>query len=238
MQNKVNYKTIYNEYQHSDYGWLKGIFIDNYARIFSPFITMVALKLKMIPNVVTLCMIIFGIIGAVLFAMPQLWCKILGTFFIHLWYITDLSDGEVARITKRFSKYGTDIDYYAHMINHPLFIAAFGYSFIQLGYDIVWVLIAMFVYVTAELSVRLIFSLDLRHQVENSDCVLGKITFVYLIKFFIRNLFIFPNVALIYPIVFLISFNWGWYVFVGLALLNIIHLYICHIKNLIEMINK
>lgn len=137
---------------------------------------MVALKLKMIPNVVTLCMIIIGIIGAVLFAMPQLWCKILGVVFIHLWYITDLSDGEVARITKRFSKYGTDIDYYAHMINHPLFIAAFGYSFIQLGYDTVWVLIAMFVYVTAELSFRLTFAISKWHSNADVSDAFSKIT--------------------------------------------------------------
>lgn len=234
----MNYKTIYNEYQHSDYGWLKGIFIDNYARIFSPFITMVALKLKMIPNVVTLCMIIFGIIGAVLFAMPQLWCKILGTFFIHLWYITDLSDGEVARITKRFSKYGTDIDYYAHMINHPLYIAAFGYSFIQLGYDTVWVLIAMFVYVTAELSIRMIYALDLRHQNDQGKSFSEKITLKYLVKFFTRNLFIFPNIALVYPIIFLFSSELGWYVFIGLSILNIIHLYVCHITNLSGMLNN
>ena len=238
----MNYKTIYNEYQHSDYGWLKGIFIDNYARIFSPFITRVALKLKMIPNVVTLCMIIFGIIGAALFALPQLWCKILGTFFIHLWYITDLSDGEVARITKRFSKYGTDIDYYAHMINHPLYIAAFGYSFIQLGYDTVWVLIAMFVYVTAELSIRIVYCFELMHLKDDNNAGQSNgtlnISFTYLIRFVFTNLCEFPNTALIYPIIFMLSAKIGFYYFLFFTMVNLLFIVTKFVFRLKYMLDK
>ena len=232
----MNYKTIYNEYQHSDYGWLRGIFIDNYARIISSILTMVALRLKLIPNVVTLFMILFGIIGAGLYALPELCFKILGVVFIHLWYIADLSDGEVAKITKRFSKYGTDIDFYAHMINHPLFIASFGWNFIQLGYDPMIVLALMFIYVTAELSIRIMTGIDSSHKADYSVNEPPKITLAYLLRFFIVNLCLFPNVALLLPIIILVSDKISFYLFIFLCIINLLYVVIRQIRRLITMV--
>ena len=127
----MKYSTIRKEYQHHTLDGM--VFVDPYATLLSPLVTNVCLRLKLIPNVVTLCMIGSGALGAVFFALPFLWAKILGTVLIHLWYVLDCSDGEVARITKRFSKFGTEIDYTAHVVNHPLFLAAFLNHYFPLG---------------------------------------------------------------------------------------------------------
>lgn len=125
----MKYSTIRKEYQHHELSSM--VFVDPYATLLSPFVTKLCLRLRLIPNAVTLGMIGSGIVGAVLFALPFLWGKILGTVFIHLWYVFDCSDGEVARITKRFSKFGTEIDYTAHVVNHPLFLFSFLLTLLQ-----------------------------------------------------------------------------------------------------------
>ncbi|MDE5758277.1 MAG: CDP-alcohol phosphatidyltransferase family protein, partial [Allobaculum sp.] len=78
------------------------------------------IKHNIVPNQITLLMIMFGIIGSILFAIPNVWCKILGYCGWLMWFAMDCSDGQVARYTKTFSKYGTEMDYMAHLIDHPL----------------------------------------------------------------------------------------------------------------------
>lgn len=78
-------------------------------------------------------MIISGLIGGFLFMIPNLHIKFVGMIFMQLWFILNCSDGEVARKTKIFSKYGKDIDYLAHIINHPIFTVALCLSMIQLN---------------------------------------------------------------------------------------------------------
>lgn len=232
----MNYKTIVDDYQPYNKNWLVNFWCDNYARYLSPFMTMAALKLKIIPNIITLCMIIFGIIGAVLFSLPELWCKILGVVFIHLWYIADESDGEVARITKRFSKYGTDLDFYAHMINHPLFIAAFGWNFIQIGYNTETILVLMFVYVTSELSCRIMLGWDYIHRNEYSAGSNAKITLSNIMWKSYLNLCLFTNVVLLYPIIFLLNHNIAFYVLIFFCFMSCSFMYLKQFKKLYNMI--
>lgn len=112
----LNYKEIRSKYQNKTW-----FLCDRYALIISPFITKEMLRMKLRPNIVTLLMMISGIIGAIMFSFDNLALRILGIVFIHLWYVLDCSDGEVARITKIFSRMGKEIDYTAHIINHPYF---------------------------------------------------------------------------------------------------------------------
>lgn len=113
---------------------------DQLLYLVSPFFTLLFLKLRVIPNMVTLFMIIFGVLGACFFAIPGSLFKIIGVIFIYLWYIMDCSDGEVARITKRFSLYGKEIDYTAHVIDHPLFTLAFMINLIDISYYYVFLI--------------------------------------------------------------------------------------------------
>lgn len=107
---------------------------------FSPYLSSFFIKRNVIPNKITLYMILSGIIGAILFAIPNIYIKIIGAILIHLWFILDCSDGEVARYTKTFSKYGKELDFVAHIINHPLFGIALFCSLYQLDRYNVYVL--------------------------------------------------------------------------------------------------
>ena len=130
----MKYKEIRKNYQVSDKYTLT--LVDYLSLAVSPFLTKLFIKTSITPNRVTLLMILSGIVGAALFSVNLVWIKIIGIIFIYLWYILDCSDGEVARIKKRFSRYGKDIDYLAHFINHPLYIISFFMSFVQAGtYD-------------------------------------------------------------------------------------------------------
>lgn len=216
----MTYLEILKNYQH-DYKLLGGVLADHYARFLSPFFTMAALKLRMIPNAVTCAMICAGCIGAALFCVPDIVCKIAGIVFIHVWYILDLSDGEVARITGRYSPYGTDIDYYAHVINHPLFVFAFGLTLFQYGYDMGVVAVSAYFYVSAELVNRHNLALLLSHKEIGQEQGV-KTTPVSVMKFFLASLCTFPNIALTLPVLMLVSSRAGFYAFVALSGLNVL----------------
>lgn len=222
----MKYSTIRREYQHHSISSM--VFVDPYATLLSPFVTKLCLKLHLIPNVVTLCMIGSGIIGAALFALPFLWSKILGTVFIHLWYVFDCSDGEVARITKRFSKFGTEIDYTAHVINHPLFLFSFLLTLLQAGTD--WSPLALCLMFFGLVALNLMFRVwvlfgDIyRTRMEDGpktsapaqDTASGKIK--RFIMFFVNILLQLPNFCLIFPLVYFISAKAAvWYMVAVLA---------------------
>lgn len=230
----MTYLEIFRNYQH-DYKLLKGVIADHYARFLSPFFTMAALRLGIIPNAVTCAMILCGVIGAVLFCVPDMLCKVAGTVFIHFWYILDLSDGEVARITGRYSPYGTDIDYYAHVINHPLFIFAFGVTLFQYGYDMGVVAVAAYFYVSAELVNRHNLALLLSHKEEGQGQDMKAMP-VYVMKFFVCSLCIFPNIALTLPVLMLVSSRLSFYAFVGLSGLNVLFVAFRLLKRIVFIV--
>lgn len=58
----MRYLQIRREYQHHEY--LDMVFVDPYAQLISPLLTKLCLRLGLIPNAVTVCMIVFGLIGA------------------------------------------------------------------------------------------------------------------------------------------------------------------------------
>lgn len=106
-------------------GWL-------ISKRFSYFFSAYYILKNRTPNQITLRMIISGIIGAIFFSIGNIYFKIIGAFFMQLWFVFDYSDGEVAREKKEFSKFGKELDYTAHIINHPLFTGAIILSLIQL----------------------------------------------------------------------------------------------------------
>lgn len=206
----MTYKEIRKNWQHN-FSW-DSVLVDAYAMLISPIITKICLKLKLIPNVITLLMIASGVVGGLLFALPYTAAKIAGIVFIHLWYVFDCSDGEVARITKRYSKFGTEIDYTAHVIDHPVMLFGFGISLLFSGLDISPVLLLLSVAATAVLDLMfrsfatfsLIYDLKLPPEKREGDT---KKTFTAKQKvLFFVNIFVhIPNLALIFPIVFMFS---------------------------------
>ena len=209
----MTYKEIRKNWQHNFY-W-DSVLVDAWAMLISPFITKFCLKLKLIPNVITLLMIASGIVGGLLFALPYTAAKIAGIVFIHLWYVFDCSDGEVARITKRYSKFGTEIDYTAHVIDHPFILFGFGASLLSCNFGSVSplkVLLSVAAVAVLDLMFRsfatfgLIYDLKLpKAPEENSADTPKKVGIKTKIIFFVNIFIHLPNLALIFPIVFMFS---------------------------------
>jgi phosphatidylserine synthase len=180
-----------------------------FSRRLSPFFVNIFLKLNIIPNTITIYMIIVGIIGAIFFSFSDIWFKIVGYVFMHLWFIFDCSDGEVARITKVFSKFGKELDYIAHIINHPIFNIAFLISLIQLNkYNIMFISMVSIVLISSNLVGRNLISMytifELRKKSKNvvlNKKKLYRVIISYLIGFLTQ----YPNFVLIFPILYFID---------------------------------
>lgn len=177
----------------------------------SPFFSAWFVNNRITPNQVTLMMILSGLLGSILFSLPILICKIVGAVFIQLWFVFDLSDGEVARYSKQYSKYGTEMDFMAHVINHPFFIVSFLLCFRQL-YDIEWhkLCILFGVFLVSEFWARSTVSFyniienDRKKNIgfeplknnKNNGCVRNIISYVR------GNIWAFPNYVLIFPFLY------------------------------------
>jgi len=180
-----------------------------FGRRLSPFFVNVFLNLKIKPNTVTVYMIIAGIIGAMLFVFGNIWFKFTGYIFMLLWLILDCADGEVARITKIFSKFGKELDYIAHIINHPIFNIAFLISLIQLNkYNIMFVSMVSIVLISSNLVSRNLLSMYTIFEFrEKSKNVVTKKKKLYrlIISYLIGFLTQYPNFVLIFPILYFVD---------------------------------
>lgn len=180
-----------------------------FSRRLSPFFVNIFLKLNIIPNTITIYMIIVGIIGAIFFSFSDIWFKIVGYIFMHLWFIFDCGDGEVAKITKNFSKYGKELDYIAHIVNHPIFNIAFLISLMQLNkYNIMFVSMVSIVLISSNLVSRNLLSMYTIFELrEKSKNVVTKKKKLYrlIISYLIGFLTQYPNFVLIFPILYFID---------------------------------
>jgi len=103
-------------------------FIDNkklhfFSSIFSPLFTYFFVNLGFSANFVTLMFIVIGIIGGtMLFVLPiqYFWISYL-LWRLHI--ILDMSDGEVARYTKKYNDNAIYWDFMGHSIIYPLYFA-------------------------------------------------------------------------------------------------------------------
>lgn len=201
----MTYKEIRKNYQKPIL--LEKILVNIYAGIFSPFITKLCLKLKLKPNQVTAGMIITGIIGSMLYMCSTLPLKILGIFFIHLWYIFDLSDGEVARITKQSTIYGKEVDYTAHLIGHPFFTIAMMINVYKIKSR--FIIYPLILYVIDNVTRGLILFEDIKwlREPESQDIIDAKTTnnLILFIKWCLGSFGSFPLYVLCFPILILIQ---------------------------------
>jgi len=180
-----------------------------FSRRLSPFFVNIFFKLNIMPNTITIYMIIAGIIGAIFFSFSDIWFKIAGYVFMHLWFIFDCADGEVARITKTFSKYGKELDYIAHIVNHPIFNLAFLISLIQLNkYNVVFISMAFIILISSNLVSRNLISMYTIFELkEKSKSVVSnkKKSYRLIISYLIGFLTQYPNFVLIFPILYFID---------------------------------
>lgn len=132
---EITTKEIVQDIKANKNSTIRNDFLSGYliSSRLSPYLSGYYISRKASPNKITLHMIFSGVIGGILFAMPNILVKLLGALVIHLWFVLDCSDGEVARYTRTFSKFGKEMDYIAHLIDHPFFGVALFLSLNQLG---------------------------------------------------------------------------------------------------------
>ena len=97
-----------------------------YMRKLSPYATMAFARLGFSPNGVTVCFMVAGAAAGVLTAVPGLAAAIGVALLIQLYLLFDCSDGELARLTRRFSPAGIYLDRMGHYIAEALLLAGLG----------------------------------------------------------------------------------------------------------------
>jgi hypothetical protein len=110
----------------------------------------------------------------------------------------------VARYTKQFSKYGTEMDFMAHAITHPLFILSFLASSIQL-YDIehYWLYLIFLGFTVSEFWMRTVVGFN--HQIKKNEGILApaqQSNLQQTITYIKANIRSFPNYILIFPFLY------------------------------------
>lgn len=205
--------------------------IDALCIAISPIFTKIFIKRNVSPNGVTLLMILLGIIGSLLLSLPYMLLKCIGSFFLLLWYTMDRSDGEVARITQKFSKYGKEMDYIAHLICHPLFVMAVWCNFLQLNkYDMNIISFLSLILISNELISRNFISFDTylngNKPMYSSNLVpIINGNLLQQIKYWISQLLVFPNIVVFFPLFLILDFydiiN-SYYVFLLIVSVNVL----------------
>lgn len=195
---------------------LKTYFLSSFliSNRISPYISSIYIKKKVLPNTVTLHMIYSGIIGAAFFSIPNIYLKVVGALFIHLWFILDCSDGEVARYTKSFSKFGKELDYMAHLINHPLFGFSLFMSLMQFErYNIYYLALLILLSNFMDYLNRNILTLNIVLQVKEPEGGIESKYEKWTLKkkiLFLTNIFtIYPNLILFGVIIYFIDYFLG-----------------------------
>lgn len=229
---------------------LKEYFLSSYliSQRISPYLSSVYIKAGTSPNTITLYMIISGIIGAIFFSLPNIYLKIVGAILIQMWFILDCSDGEVARYTHRYSKFGKELDYMAHLINHPLFGISFFFSLAQLGrYNPFYLLIIIFSSNLFDYLNRNIISLllivDLKtNDPNNTNDVSQKDPNQWTMRemgLFLLNIFIlYPNIILFGVIFYFVDISFNTNIFYIYLILNAFFTFINCARVMIDLTKK
>lgn len=237
----MNYKEIRQNFQSSVVGLT---LIDRYCMCISPVLTKIFLRKNIIPNDVTLLMILSGLIGGILFFANNIYIKIIGIIFIHLWYILDCSDGEVARITKKFSKFGKELDYMAHTINHPLFFLAYAITLSSNSFlNHYSILITFFILCILDMINRQILSIniiyDLKIPTDGTSYDDPVYTKLQLIKcHFLMFIGALPNFVLLFPVIYVLDILVGTHFATLYLLFEVVFLFIFTLNNIIKLILK
>lgn len=212
---------------------LMDLFLSSYliSQRISPYISSFYIKKKVIPNKITMHMIYSGIIGAIFFAMPNIFLKGIGAIFIHLWFVLDCSDGEVARYTSTFSRYGKELDFMAHLINHPLFGASLFLSLWQLDrYNVFYLFALVILSNFMDYGMRNVLTLDivleLRKEISEAAAQEKKWTLKKIILFIMSLAMLYPNFILFGVLIYFIDYFTGlnilyWYLASNVALTGV-----------------
>ena len=204
-------------------------FVGHLCLLMCPPFSIFFMKRHVKPNTITVIMILLGAVGGILFALPPIPCKIAAIVVYWLWFILDCSDGEVARHTKTFSKYGIQLDWIAHLVCHPLMVLACWISFQQSSVPYSYLLTIMSIlFVTCELIRRQLIAFDTLLSA-STEMGIKPTSAPPLYKWIVTQVLYFPNFVLLFPIIYVIciSFHWNYYtyIYIGWATFNCIFVF-------------
>lgn len=201
---KIDIKNVRGESWKLSNVFFHSAFCDSLCKQPSPYFSVFFISKGITPNTVTLLMIVSGIIAGVFFTIPHLVAKIFAIVLYWLWYIFDCSDGEVARYTNTFSKYGRELDWVAHLSCHSLFVLSVYISYYQLGLcDSIMMPLFTILLISAELISRNLIAFDAflfsnkRFQEERHRN--------NIVRFIFLQLFSFPTFVLFFPFFIIID---------------------------------
>lgn len=231
-------KKRFYTWQKENYSWSRMLynFPMSYlisARL-SKYFSYFFIKRSISPNTITLYMIISGVIGGGLLIIPSYPIKFLATVIIQLWFIFDCSDGEVARYTKRFSKYGGDLDTIAHIVSHPVIGIGFAISLFQMKENV-----SIFYIIMSGLLLdsiyRVVILMNKMHPDMNSIDRDTKytISFRNFVGMMIHLFSEFPNVILLACITINIDFFFEYSITYKIFLINVIITFLLMFKNIV-----
>ena len=197
--NEINYRNIRNATSHL---WYERALSEHLCMALSPFISMQFIKHKVIPNTVTLLMVITGIIAPLLLMVDNIYVQCISALLFVLWFVFDCSDGEVARFTFTFSKHGRDLDYMSHVSCHSLFIMAIWKIYAYQSEYLLLLSMFFFVLLATELFYRI--SVLYTVYVEKMDIVSNSDKKIK--TFILANIGYFPNFVVFFPTLYCMSY--------------------------------
>lgn len=208
------FKIVKEIFQEKKFSLRKNFLISYFiSQRFSPFFSAFYIEKQIKPNIITLHMILSGIIGGVLFIFPNIYIKFLGMLFMQIWFILDCSDGEVARKTKTFSKFGQELDYLAHIIDHPIFTIALCISILQKNeYSSIFIISLFAFNIILDFYNRSIFKLNIIKNLKEDknkikENVSQKNILKEIVAFFLNIFIVYPNFILFSSIFYFINSN-------------------------------
>ena len=113
-----------------------GFFSTFVLRKISKAFTRIALTLKLKPNIITVISFLVGVFAAIEFSRSN---YILGAILLQFSLILDCVDGEVARYTKQFSRFGAWLDALSDRVKEFMAIGGLAYS-VQGSVENIWLL--------------------------------------------------------------------------------------------------
>lgn len=116
-----------------------GFFTTFFVSPYSRFIARWAARRGLTPNQVTLASLVIGLLAAAAFAAGERWGLVAGAVLLQVAFTTDCVDGQLARYTRQFSKFGAWLDSMLDRTKEYLVFAGLAIGASRAG-DPVWLL--------------------------------------------------------------------------------------------------
>jgi hypothetical protein len=99
-----------------------------FARKIAFFLAPFFIKLRISANAVSFLSFVSGVLGAIFIAFGNFWLVLAGGILMQIWLVLDKTDGIVARMTKKSSKFGEFFEEVNGSLTAALFFTSIGFA--------------------------------------------------------------------------------------------------------------